>query len=360
MTKRTPLFEIHRQMGARIVDFGGWDMPVQYTNIIDEHVNTRTNAGLFDVSHMGELEISGSDSFNFIQWLVTNDISLLEPGMSLYTPMCFENGTFVDDLIIYKIKKDHFLFVVNASNSEKDLDWIKKNKNGFSVNIKDSSIVAAELALQGPKAERILQMITETDLSKIEYFRFAPALLDNIRSLVSRTGYTGEDGFELFVESKDVVSLWNSLLEIGKMEGLKPAGLGARDTLRLEACLRLYGNDIDDTTTPLEAGLRWTVKFDKTDFIGKKALLNQSSNLEKRLVAFEMRDKPIARHGYTIFKEDNNIGYVTSGTFSPSLKKPLGMAYVNAKFANVGEKIEILIRNNRFKAEIMVMPFIRR
>lgn len=360
MSKKTPLFETHKQMGAKIVDFGGWDMPVQYTNIIEEHLNTRENAGLFDISHMAEFMITGKDSFKFIQWLITNDISNLYAGKAIYTPICYENGSFVDDIIIYMIKQGSFFFVVNASNADKDLNWINKTSSGFDVKIINVSNDTAGLALQGPKAENILKRITKTDIDKIGRFESVYGYLNNIETLISRTGYTGEDGFELYFPSKDAIALWNLLLETGKSSGIMPAGLGARDTLRLEACLRLYGNDIDDTTTPLEAGLEWTVKFNKDDFIGKKALTNRAGNIKRRLIAFEMLEKPIARHNYPVFKEGCNIGHVTSGTFSPSLKKPIGMAYVDAKFANVGGVIEVLIRDKCYKARIAPMPFIRR
>lgn len=351
--KKTPLYEEHIKLGAKVVGFGGYLMPVQYTNIIEEHVNTRTNAGLFDISHMGEFEISGKDSFRFIQWLVTNDISKLEVGKGLYTPMCYENGTIVDDLFVYMLAPEKFLLVVNAANSDKDFSWVRKVSEGFEVEFKDVSNDTAELALQGPKAEKILQKVTDVDLANLNYFRFVYSNLNGTRALISRTGYTGEDGFELYIDPDEVVHVWNKLLEVGEEDGLKPVGLGARNTLRLEACLRLYGNDIDDTTTPLEAGMGWTVKFDKGDFIGKGELLKQKGNLKRRIVAFEMVDKAIARHSYPISKENADIGHVTSGTFSPILKKPIGMAYVNVEHVREGEEIEILIRNKHYKAQIV-------
>ncbi len=358
--KRTPLYDIHIKLGARIVEFGGCLVPLQYTNIIDEHINTRKNAGLFDISHMGEFEISGKDSFKFIQYLITNDISKLEVGKGLYTPMCYENGTIVDDLFVYMIKPEHFLLVVNASNSDKDFVWIKKVNEGFDIELKDVSDDTAELAIQGPKSEKILQKLTDIDLSKLRFFRFVYGNIDNTKALISRTGYTGEDGFELYIKPEEAMHIWTKLLEVGGEEGLKPVGLGARGTLRLEACLRLYGKDIDNTTTPLEAGMGWAVKFDKADFIGKDVLLKQVGNIKRKLVAFEMVDRAIARHNYPISKEHRDIGHVTSGTFSPTLKKSIGMAYVNAEYAKEGEEIEILIRNKHFKAKIVPKSFIEK
>ncbi|MGR3220492.1 MAG: glycine cleavage system aminomethyltransferase GcvT [Candidatus Anammoxibacter sp.] len=360
MAKKTPLYDTHKEMGAKIVNFGGWDMPVQYTGLIGEHLNTRKNAGLFDISHMGEIEISGKDSFKFVQRLITNDISCLSVGGALYTPICDEKGGFVDDIIVYMIKPAHFLLVVNASNTDKDIKWINKISEGFNVEINDVSADTADLALQGPEAENILKKITKTDISKIKYFGFTYGDLNGTKTLISRTGYTGEDGFELYFHSSFAVEIWNLLLDVGKSFGLTAVGLGARDTLRLEACLRLYGNDIDDTINPFEAGLKWTVNLNKDDFIGKDALVAHAGNIKRKLIAFEMIGKPIARHNYSVFKNGHEIGSVTSGTFSPSLKKPIGMAFVNTEYANIGEMIEVLIRNKRYEAQIVSMPFVEK
>ena len=359
MGKRSPLYDVHKQLSARFTDFGGWEMPVQYsTNIIKEHINTRENAGLFDISHMSEIEIIGKDSFKFVQYLITNDIARIGIGKALYTPLCYEDGTFVDDVIIYMLEKDKFFIVANASNREKDIDWITKVSKGFNLKISDVSNKTAGLALQGPKAEEILKKITKTDICKLTYFEFIYEYLNNFKVLISRTGYTGEDGFELYFHTKYAIDIWNLILDVGDCFGILPAGLGARDTLRLEACLRLYGNDIDDTVTPIEAGLYWAVGSDKDDFMGKKALINHAKNVTKKLVAFEMFGNHIARHKYHIFKEECKIGYVTSGSFSPSLEKPIGLGYVDTKFANIGEIVEVLIRNKYFKAIIVPMPFI--
>ncbi len=360
MSNQTPVFEVHKQMGATMVNFGGWEMPIRYTSIIDEHNATRNNAGLFDISHMGEIAVAGAGSEKFIQYLVTNDISALKAGQAIYSPICYENGTIVDDVIIYKFDAECFLLVVNASNAEKDLNWINKTAADFDVEIRDVGPETAEFSIQGPKAELVLQKLTETDLSKIGYFGFAEGDLKGRRALISRTGYTGEDGFELFFHPDGAVELWNAILDAGKDEGVKPVGLGARDTLRLEACLRLYGNEISDAITPLEAGLGWTVKFDKGDFAGKAALQEKSSNIESRLVGFEMAGRAIARHSYEVYRDGAKAGYVTSGTFSPTLQKPVGMAYLDKKYAFAGEEFVVLIRDKRFAARVVSMPLVER
>lgn len=357
MGKRTPLYGIHKQMGADIVDFGGWDMPIQYSGIIDEHINTRERVGLFDVSHMAELEISGNDAATFVQFIITNDVSCLCVGKALYTPLCYENGFIVDDVIVYMTRDDCFLLVVNASNADKDLAWIRKMSIGYDVNILDVSSDTAQLSLQGPEAEAVLASVAGDELRTLEYFNFTYSYLDDVRALISRTGYTGEDGFELYVAPEDVAVLWERLLAAGDGRGIKPVGLGARDTLRLEAGFRLYGNDIDGTTTPLEAGLGWTVRFNKGDFVGRDALSNQRGNIGKRLAAFEMIDKPVARRGYPVIRDDMEIGRVTSGTYSPSLSRPIGMAYVDAGFSGVGEIVDVLVRERRCRARIVALPF---
>lgn len=359
MGNQTALFEIHKALGAKIVDFGGWDMPVQYTNIIDEHINTRNNASLFDISHMGVFDITGEDALEFVQYIITNDVSSLMENSAIYTPLCYENGTFVDDIIIYKQSITRFRLVVNASNIDKDFFWIENFSKNYNINIKNLSDKVAILALQGPKAINILQSIVETNLSKINKFSFFSGSIDNVEVMIARTGYTGEDGFELYFDMGKSEQIWNILFEKGKSEGLKPVGLGARDTLRLEAGMRLYGNDIDESSTPMEANLKWTVKFNKSDFVGKKALQEQINGVKKTLVGFEMIDKPIARHGYTIHKDGNNIGYVTSGTFSPSLKKPIGMAYISTDYYELGNEIEISIRNKQYRARVINMPFVK-
>lgn len=362
MGKRTPFLEFHKNAGAKIVDFGGWEMPIQYTSIIEEHLNTRSNAGLFDISHMGEFEVIGKDAFAFVQRLITNDISTLNIGQAVYTPLCYENGTFVDDIIVYLINSDKILLVVNASNTEKDFLWIDNicKKSKLNAEVRNISDVTALLALQGPNSSQILQKVVEYDLDEINYFGAVFCNAGDVEVMISKTGYTGEQGFELFFNEKDAVILWDKLLEAGVPDGLKPVGLGARDTLRLEAGMRLYGNDIDETVTPLEAGLSWAVNFDKDDFVGKEALVKQSSSVKRFLIGFEMVDKSIARHGYPVWKNGVNIGRVTSGTFSPSLKKPIGMAYVCNEYSEIECEIEIEIRGKNHKAKVVSLPFIKR
>jgi len=359
MIKRTPLFEAHKKLGARIIEFFGWEMPVQYTSIIEEHNAVRNKAGLFDVSHMGRIDVSGPDSFDFVQKLITNDVSRIEKKQALYSPMCYESGTIIDDLIVYKLDGDHFLVVVNGSNREKDFEWMEKNKEG-DMQLKNVSDEIGMIAFQGPIAEKVLQKITDYDLSSLKYFQIDDMELNGIKTMTARTGYTGEDGFEIYAADVEIKHIWNKILELGKDEGVVPVGLGARNTLRLEACMMLYGNDIDDTTTPLEAPLSWTVKFDKDNFIGKEKLLEQKEKgVKKKLVAFEMIDRGIPRHGYKIFVE-NEIGIVTSGTFSPTLKKNIGLGYVDVKFKEIGNVIKIQIRNNLCRAKIVKIPFYKR
>jgi len=358
--KRTPLFEVHKNLGAKIVEFAGWQMPVQYSSIIEEHNAVRKGAGLFDVSHMGRIDVSGQDSTNFVQKLITNDVSKLVEKQALYTPMCYESGTIVDDLMVYKLNEGRFIIVVNASNISKDFKWMEKNREG-NVELKDISREMSMLALQGPKSEEVLQKLTYYGLSSLGHFRVDEMKLDEIDAIVSRTGYTGEDGFEIFVDAKYVEDIWKKILQAGKTEGVVPAGLGARDTLRLEAGLMLYGNDIDETTTPLEAPLNWTVKFYKDYFVGKKKLLEQKrKGIERKLVGFEMIGRGIPRHGYEIFVNNDKIGDVTSGTFSPTFRKGIGMGYVDVRFKKVNTKIKIQIRDKLCSANIVKMPLYRR
>jgi len=360
VAKRTPLFEAHKKSGARFIEFFGWEMPVQYTSIIEEHNAVRNNAGLFDTCHMGRIDVSGSDSLNFLQKPVPNNVSKLEKKQGLYTQMCYESGMIVDDIIIYKLDDDHFFVVVNGANREKDFKWMKKNKEG-DVQLKDVSDELGMIAFQGPKSEKVLQKLTDYDLSKLKYFWIDDVEIDGIKTRAARTGYTGEDGFEIYTVADKIELIWNKILQLGKSEGVVPVGLGARDTLRLEACYMLYGNDIDDTTTPLEAPLSWTVKFDKGDFIGKEKLLEQKEKgVKKKFVGFEMIDRGIPRHGYKIFVDNKEIGHVTSGTFSPTLKKNIGLGYVDVKFKEIGKEINVQIRNNLYRAKIVMIPFYRR
>lgn len=356
--KKTPLYENHVQVGGKLIDFGCWALPVQYLGILGEHQNVREKAGLFDVSHMGEITVKGSDAQNFIQKMVTNDISGMKDYQVLYSPMCYHDGGVVDDLLVYKFGNEDYLLVVNACNIEKDFKWLLDNLEG-QVEIDNVSDQYAQIALQGPKAEEILQKVTETPLNEIKFFYFRPDVdVAGVKALVSRTGYTGEDGFEIYIAAKDAPSLWEKLLAAGKEEGLQPIGLGARDTLRFEAVLPLYGQEISQDITPLEAGLEKFVKLDKEDFIGKDALVKQKEQgIPRKLVGFEMIDRGIARSHYEVTVDDKKVGFVTTGSFSPSLKKNMGLALISSEFAEVGREINIVIRSKAVKAKIISKPF---
>ena len=337
-------------------------MPVEYVGISVEHLSVRQSAGLFDVSHMGEIEIAGSAAVEAVQEITSNDASALEVGEAHYSILTTHAGTFVDDLLVYRLATDHFLLVVNASNAEKDYKWIQGEIKAFSdvVAVNVSSRYSL-LALQGPRAETILQEVTGVDLSEIPFYRFATGEVANVRATISRTGYTGEDGFELFVAPQSVGQVWKTLLETGKSEGLQVVGLGARDTLRLEASMRLYGNDIDESTTVLEAGLGWTIGWNKPTFNGKTQLSKQrDEGLLRKLVGFEMLDRGIARHGYDVYVDGDRAGTVTSGTQTPFLKKAIGMAYVPVGQAYPDKEIAIDVRGRRLRARVRRMPFYKR
>ena len=359
--KRTPLYEQHVALGARLVEFGGWEMPVQYSGILDEHRAVRTHAGLFDVSHMGEFKVEGSDALAFLQHLVPNDVSRLVINQALYTQLCLPDGGTIDDLIIYKLEDNHYMLVVNAGNIDKDFAWVEKQARDFHVQVTNQSDTTALLALQGPEAQSILQALTEVDLSTIRYYHCEPGLVNGINCIISRTGYTGEDGFELYCASVDVPKLWNDLLAAGKDQGLLPAGLGARDTLRLEASYCLYGHELDEQTNPLEASLGWTVKLNKGEFIGHDALLKvKEQGLKRKLIGIEMVERGVCRGGYPIYEEDQQIGVLTSGAPSPTLNKNIGMGYVEASYAVVGKPVYIDIRGKRTAAQIVALPFYKR
>ncbi|MGG5255079.1 glycine cleavage system aminomethyltransferase GcvT [Neobacillus sp. SM06] len=361
--KRTPLFEIYQEYGGKMIDFGGWELPVQFSSIKEEHEAVRTRAGLFDVSHMGEVRISGSDSLAYLQKMVTNDVSKIPVGGAQYTAMCYENGGTVDDLLVYKFDEEDYLLVINASNIEKDVQWLKKHLEG-NVQLENLSERTAQLALQGPKAEKVLQsLVPGADLSKIGYFKFQQKVAINGKeALVSRTGYTGEDGFEIYCDAADAVDLWKEILAAGKEEGVVPCGLGARDTLRFEANLALYGQELSPEISPLEAGIGFAVKLNKAaDFIGKEALKLQKENgVPKKLVGIEMLDRGIPRHGYPVYAGEEPIGEVTTGTQSPTLKKNIGLALVKSAYAAHGQEMEVEIRGKRLKAKVVPTPFYRR
>lgn len=343
-----------------MVPFGGWDMPVQYSGILEEHRAVRGAAGLFDISHMGEIEFRGSGALQAVQRLVTSDASKLAIGQVQYAALCYENGTFVDDLTVYKLADDHYMFTVNASNIDKDYQWIRAQVPG-NVEARNISDETALLALQGPKAAEILKKLTPVDLTQIRYYWFQRGKVLDADALISRTGYTGEDGFEIYLSPDKAEALWHRLLDEGRAFNLLPVGLGARDTLRLEAKMALYGNDIDDAHTVLEADLGWIVKLDKGDFIGRAALAKQkAAGLTRKLVGFEMVGRGIGRSHYKIVKNGKEIGEVTSGAPSPTLGKNIGLGYVAIEHAAIGTEVGILVRGEPVPAKIVPTPFYKR
>ena len=357
--KRTPLYQAHETLNAKFTEFGGWEMPLQYSSIVKEHLAVRTNVGLFDLSHMGEIEVCGHGANELVQKLSTNDVGRLTDGRVLYTLFCNETGGIVDDLLIYRYADNHYMLVVNAANIEKDLAWVR-TYNNTDVEITDQSDDTALIALQGPKAINILNpFVPERDVSEISFFRFLLGEVAGIRTLISRTGYTGEVGFELYVDANDAEKLWDVLYPaVMEAEG-QPVGLGARDTLRLEAGLRLYGVDLNDDTNPLEVGLSKFVKAKNRQFIGKKALLTQKrKGIAKQMIGFQMLDRAVARTGYAVYQEGEHIGNVTSGAPSPSLKCSIGFAIVVSQTISEDDKIDIEIRGRMHPAKIVTVPFI--
>lgn len=359
--KKTPLNEAHRALGAKMVDFGGWDMPVQYKGIIEEHKAVRTKAGLFDVSHMGEIRVKGPDALKLVQKLITNDASKLEIGQIQYAIFCLPSGGTVDDLLVYKEADDNYLLVVNASNTDKDYAWVLEHKGDLNVEITNESPETAQIAIQGPKALEILQKLTDTDLAAIKNYWFTHGKVDGVDCLISRTGYTGEDGFEIYFARAEAVRLWNKLLETGG-DDIMPCGLGARDTLRFEAKMPLYGHELGEDITPLEAGLGRFVALDKEeDFIGKEALKAQkAAGVPRKVVGFEMIERGIARSNYPVKKDGQPIGYVTTGSYSPTLEKNLGLAIVDSDSVEIGSTITVEIRNKDVKAQVVKTPFYKR
>jgi len=358
--KTTPLVRLFRDMGARLVEFAGWEMPVQFSSVIEEHRAVRTAAGLFDVSHMGEVEIRGRAALDLVQKVTCNDAARLVPGQAQYTALTTEKGTFIDDILVYRQGQDDFLLVVNASNTDRDFGWIASHARG-NVEVVNASARWAQLALQGPKAETILKEMTPVPLASLRPFRFIETRLGGTRAIVARTGYTGEDGFEIYLSPEATPDLFTALLRQGGPHGILPCGLGARDTLRLEACLPLYGNDIDETTTVLEAGLERIVKLEKGTFNGSQALRRETeTGPARRLIGFEMIDPGIPRHGYPIKVGGEPAGAVTSGTMGPTVKKSIGLAYLPARAARVGTRFEVSIRGRDAVAGVVPTPFYRR
>jgi len=345
--------------------FAGFEMPLWYKGIMPEHVAVRNSVGIFDISHMGRVLVTGADSERFLNFVITNDVSKLIPNGAQYSVMCNDNGGIIDDFVVYRLEAEKFLVVFNASNREKDFNWLMKNSSGFNVNIDAISDSVAMLSVQGPNAQRTLQKISSEDLSKIERFKCGPTRLADAEVFISRTGYTGEDGFEIFVWNSTLTKpdpatkLWNAMLDAGKPFGIEPCGLGARDTLRLEAGLCLYGNDIDETTTPLEAVLGFVVKLQKDNFIGKAGLLKQKTEgIARKRVGVQLTEQGIPRAGFEIFHGNNEkIGQLTSGTFSPILKRGIGMGYVQTSQAQEGSTVEVKIREKMTRAKIVPFPF---
>ncbi len=360
--KKTPLNARHRASGAKMVPFGGWDMPVEYSGLSHEHLAVRTRAGLFDVSHMGEIEIAGKDALAAVQRISSNDASKLQVGQAQYSGLLTPKGTFVDDLLVYRLAPAHFLLVVNAGNIPKDYAWISEQIKGVGDAIAvDASSRYALIALQGPEAVNVLRPLTEVDLAGMKYYWFAHGEVANVRATVSRTGYTGEDGFEIFVPPQSADKVWQAILQAGAAAGVIPCGLGARDTLRLEAGMRLHGNDIDETTTALEADLGWIVGWTKDDFIGAAALREQKAGgVKRKIVGFEMLERGIGRHGYDAYVGDAKTGTVTSGTQTPFLKKAIGMAYLPVEHTAVETEFDVDIRGRRTRARVVPMPFYKR
>ncbi|MCD6328556.1 glycine cleavage system aminomethyltransferase GcvT [bacterium] len=361
VSKKTALNRIAKELGGKMVEFAGWEMPIQFSGIVDEHNTVRTAAGLFDVSHMGEIEFKGKDAFTAVQRLVCNDVAGMSIGQAMYSGLLYPNGTFVDDLLVHKISDEHFMLCVNAGNCDKDFAWMKDNTSG-DVEVVNTSLETSQLALQGKKAKTILQKLTPIDLSTIKYYWFAFGEVAGVENLlIAATGYTGERGFEVYVPNEHAERLFREIMKAGEEFGIKPIGLGARDTLRFEAGMMLYGNDIDDTTTPLEANLNWIVKMNAGDFIGRDALQQQmNEGLKRRLVGFEMVGAGIPRHGYNIVAGDKKIGYVTSGTKAPFLAKAIGLGYVPIDMTEFGAQIHIDIRGRAVEAKVIPTPFYRR
>uniref|UniRef100_A0A7C4UGI4 Aminomethyltransferase n=1 Tax=candidate division WOR-3 bacterium TaxID=2052148 RepID=A0A7C4UGI4_UNCW3 len=358
MLKRTPFYNKHKELGAKIVPFAGFEMPVYYKSIVEEVLAVRKNVGIFDVSHMGEIEIRGKDRIKFTEYITTNLVSSLNEFQVQYSTMLYPDGGIVDDLLVYNLP-DYVLLVVNASNTEKDYNWILENKK-WDVEIINKSDDIFQVAIQGPRSEELVQKFVDIQLKDMKYYWSGFFNSHNEKMLISRTGYTGEDGFEIYGNKDLAEYLWNTIFEIGKDFDLQPAGLGARDTLRLEMKYCLYGNDIDEKTNPLEAGLGWVVKFDK-DFIGKDSLLKiKEGGIKRKLTCIELEGKMIARKGYNILCDGKNVGVITSGNWSPSIEKSIAMGYIDVNFAEIGKNVDVEIKGNKVKGTIVKPPFYKK
>jgi aminomethyltransferase len=359
MAQRTPLYELHVAAGARMVEFAGWEMPVQYTGVIDEHLAVRNAVGIFDVSHMGEVVFRGPKALESLQHLFTNDLGRCADGQAQYGCLCGESGGIVDDVVVYRRSADDLLVCVNAANRKKDFDWL--HGHAFGADVVNESDAWGQLAVQGPLAAQVIQKLTSVRLGSVGTYRFTEGEVAGVRCTIARTGYTGEDGFELFCPADAAPGLWSALLDAGQPEGMKPCGLGARDSLRLEMAYRLYGSDMDDSTTPLEAGLSWVVKLDKGEFIGREALRRQKeAGVSRKLVGFTLTEPGIPRHEYEVVQDGKPIGTVTSGTRSPSLGTSIGLAYVPAALAAEGSSFSVRIRERQVAARVVKTPFYNR
>ncbi len=358
--KQTALNGVHKALGAKMVEFGGWEMPVEYSGIAQEHLAVRTRAGLFDVSHMGEIEVQGRGALELVQRVTSNDASRLKRFQAQYTALMYPQGSAVDDCIVHRLAEDYFLICVNAANTDKDFDWIVRH-NTFGAEVRNVSAEYSQLALQGPRAASILAKVTDADLGKLRYFECVKAKSCGVEGLVARTGYTGEDGFEFYFPAAQSELVWKGWLEAGSAEGLVPAGLGARNTLRLEAAYPLYGHELDEETTLIEANLGWICKLDKGDFLGRDVLVKQrQQGTRKKLVGFEMTERGIARDGYPVLIDGGAAGHVTSGSPAPFLKKNIGLTYLTPEKAEVGREIQVEIRGRPVAARLVPLPFYKR
>ena len=361
--KKTKVNQAHYTLKGKMVDFAGWDLPVQFSGVNEEHMAVRTTAGIFDVSHMGEIRFKGPQALDAVQYLTSNNVARLTPGKIHYTGLLTETGCFVDDLLVYMLGENDYFLVVNAANLEKDFAYMKENTRRFNVEIANESDEYTQVAIQGPRAEKLLSQFTDADLSTIAYYQFTYGKINGVDNIISRTGYTGEDGFEIYFKSTETFAsaLFLELVEKGRQYGILPTGLGARDTLRLEAGMALYGNDIDDCHTVLEANLAWILKLKKGDFLGREVLLKQKeTGVTRKLVGFEVTERGIARHGYPVYVDDREYGTVTSGTFAPFLKKAVGMTYLPMEKCEIGTEFRIGIRNKKVTAKVVETPFYKR
>jgi aminomethyltransferase len=358
--KTTPFFEIHKKLGGKMVPFAGWNMPIQYAGVMEEHRAVRERVGVFDVSHMGEIDVRGREAKPFLQKLLTNDMDKLDDGGILYSLMCYENGGVVDDLLVHRFAEDHYFLCVNASNTDKDFEWASGLAGEFDVQVDNISDQTAQLAIQGSKAESLLSKMTDTPLDDMDYYRFQKSWVGDVEAVIARTGYTGEDGFEVYLDARSAVPVLESLLEAGKEFDLQPIGLGARDTLRLEMGYALYGQEIDADHSPLEAGLGWVIKLKKADaFVGQEALKIQKDNgLAQKLVGVKLTDRGVPRSHYKVLHEDQPVGEVTSGTFSPTLNTGVALCNVPTALSKPGTRLEIAIRNSTVAGEVVSLPFV--